>query len=81
MKKLGFKEILKEPWIVQKDGIIGFFYVDDIVFAFKKEQTDKVNQIIESLPQALTIKVVGELKWFLGLQVIRNRSKQTIWLS
>ena len=27
------------------------------------------------------IKVVGELIWFLGLYVIRNRTKRTIWLS
>ena len=39
-----------------------------------------MKQIIESLSQALTIKVVGGLIWFLGLHVIRNRSKQTIWL-
>lgn len=30
MTKLGFKEIPQEPCVVQKDGIIGFFYVDDI---------------------------------------------------
>lgn len=37
IKKLSFKEILKVSCIVQKDRYIGFFYVDDIVFAFKKE--------------------------------------------
>ena len=42
IKKLGFKKILQELWIVQKDRIIGFFYVDYIVFAFKKERTDEV---------------------------------------
>ena len=35
MKKLGFKKISQEPYVVQKDEIIGFF--DDIVFAFKKD--------------------------------------------
>ena len=81
MKKLSFKEIPQEPWIVQKDEITVFFYVDDIVFAFKNERTDEVKQIIESLSKALTIKVVDKLKLFLRLHVIRNRSKQTIWLS
>ena len=37
IKKLGFEEIFQEPCIVQKDRIIGFFYVDDIIFAFKKK--------------------------------------------
>ena len=31
MKKLGFKKIPQESYVVQKDGIIGFFYVDNIV--------------------------------------------------
>ncbi len=81
MKKLGFTKIPQEPCVVQKDGIIGFFYVDDIVFAFKKDRADEVKKIVELLSQALIIKVVGELKWFLGLHVIRNRIKRTIWLS
>lgn len=45
-----------------KDGIIGFFYIDDIVFAYKKDRADEVKWIVESLQQRLTIKVVGELK-------------------
>lgn len=61
--------------------IIGFFYVDDIVFAYKKDRAGKVKQIVESLSKTLTIKVVGELKWFLGLHTICNRTKRIIWLS
>ena len=64
-----------------KNGIIGFFYVDDIVFAYKKDQKDEVDQVVELLQRTITIKKVGELKWFLGLHVVRNRTKQTIWLS
>ena len=56
MKKLSFKEIPQEPCVVQKDGIICFFYVDDIVFAYKKDRKDEVNQIKESLQKTLTIK-------------------------
>lgn len=62
LKKLGFNEIPQEPCVVQKDGIIFFFYVDDIIFAFKKDRADKVNRIKESLQKTLTIKEVRELK-------------------
>ena len=81
MKKLDFKEISREPCVVQKDGIFGFFYIDDIVFTFKKDQANEVKKILELLSQAFTIRVVSELKWFLGLNVIRNRTKRTICLS
>lgn len=78
LKALGFKEIPQEPCIVQQDGIICFFYVDDIVFAFKKGQREEVERVVTSLSETLEIKRKGELKWFLGLHVIRNRSKQSI---
>ena len=81
MKKLGFKKILQELCIVQKDGIIGFFYDNDIIFIFKKDWVDEAKKIVELLSQALTIKIVGKFKWFLGLYVICNSTKQSIWLS
>ena len=49
LKKLGFKEIRQEPCVVQRNGIISFFYVDDIVFAYKKNRKNKVDWIVESL--------------------------------
>ena len=61
-----------------KNKIISFFYVDDIVFVYKKDQANKVKYIRELLQQKLIIKEVGKLKWFLGLHVIQNHSKRTI---
>ncbi len=60
MRKLGFEEILQEPCVVQKNGIICFFYVDDIVFAFKKDYGDEIERTVASLSKALTIKKKGE---------------------
>ncbi len=80
MKKLGFEKILQEPSMVQKNGIICFFYMDDIVFAFKKDHRDEIERTVSSLSKALTIERKGELKCFLGLHVIRNRSKRALWL-
>ncbi len=79
MKELGFKEILQKSCVVQKNGIISFFYSDDIVFAFKKNQRDKVERIVASLSKALTIERKEELKWFLGLHMIRDRLKRALW--
>ena len=62
IKKLEFKEILQEPCIVQKDGIMGFFNIKDIVFTFKKDWADEVKKIVETLSETWTIKIIGELK-------------------
>lgn len=61
-----------------KNKIISFFYVDDIVFAYKKDQANEVKYIRKLLQQKLIIKEVSKLKWFLGLHVVQNHSKQTI---
>ena len=81
IKKLGFEEIPQEPCVMQKNGIICFFYVDNIVFAFKKDQHNEVERTVALLSKALTIERKRELKWFLGLHVIRDRSKRALWLS
>ena len=81
MKKAGYTEIPQEPCIVQKNGIICFFYVDDIVFAYRKEQGEEVKRTIAQLSESLTLEDKSKLKWFLGLNVIRNRTNRTMWLS
>ena len=62
MKKLDFEQISQWTYIIQKNGFIGFFYINDIVFIFKKHQANEVRKIVKLLLQALTITVVGDLK-------------------
>lgn len=59
-KKIGFKEIHQELCVLQKDSIICFFYMDDIVFALKNDQRDKFKKIVASLSKTLTIKRKGK---------------------
>ena len=62
IKKVGFEEIPQKPCVVQKNNIICFFYVNNIVFAFKKNQRKEVEKTIDSLSKALTIERKRELK-------------------
>ena len=78
INKLSFEEILPEKCVVQKNGIICFFYMDDIVFAFKKNQRDEVQGTVVSLSKTLTIERKRELKWFLGLRMICDRSERAL---
>ena len=80
IKRLSFKKIPQKLCVAQKNRIIYFFYVNDIVVAYKREKEDEVTQIKKSLKQRLTIKKVSKLKWFLDLYVMQNCSKWTIWL-
>lgn len=81
LKSFDLTEILQEPCVMRKNGIICFFFVDDIVFAFKKDKSNEVKQIVDLLSKTLIMEVIGELKWFLGLYIICHWPSRTLWLS
>ena len=54
-------------------GIIIFFYVDDIVMLSRKECASQAQDIRKALLERYEIKNLGELQWFLGIRVIRDR--------
>jgi len=62
MKELGFEELPQEPCVMIKNGIICFYFVDDIVFAFKQYNRKEVETKIKSLKKTFTIKEIGDLK-------------------
>ena len=66
---------------MQKNGIICFFYLDNILYTLKKDQCNEVERTVASLSKTLTIERKRELKWFLRLHVIRDRSERALWLS
>jgi hypothetical protein len=40
-----------------------------------------VNKAIEGLKKQFKMTDCGELKWFLGIHVLRDRQRQCLWLS
>ncbi|KAM4058347.1 reverse transcriptase (RNA-dependent DNA polymerase) [Hirsutella rhossiliensis] len=52
---------------IQKRAVTVFFYVDDIIWAFRKED--------EGLTR------LGEPRWFLGIRILRDRQRKTLWLT
>ena len=80
-RNLGFREIPQEPCVILKGGIIVFFYVDDIVFCYRKRDTPIVEAIKKALAEKIELNFLGESKWFLGVHVLRNRQSKRLWLS
>jgi Reverse transcriptase (RNA-dependent DNA polymerase) len=78
LKDLGFTEVPQEPCVVINNGILCFFFVDNIVFAFRKKDKCHVDQAVKALKKIFTMTELGELKWFLGMHVIRDRSKRSL---
>jgi hypothetical protein len=80
-RTMGFKELPQEPCVMIRDSVIAFFYVDDIVFCYKAKEKALVEEVVASLEKKFAMTHLGELKWFLGINVIRDRAKKTLWLS
>jgi hypothetical protein len=81
LRKLGFKSVPYEPCCMMKNGILIFFYVDDIVLAYKKEKEQEAKGLMDNLKKEYTITGGEDLQWFLGIRIIRDREKRLIWLS
>jgi hypothetical protein len=81
LKELGFKEVPQEPCVMLNEGVVVFFYVDDIVFCYRKKDTEKTKGLIQKLQKEYQMNILGELKWFLGIHVLRDRRQKKLWLS
>ena len=73
IKKLEFEELPQKPCVMIKNSIICFYFVDDIVFAFRQRDRLKVQSSVDKLKESFTIKKIRDLKWFLSMHIIRDR--------
>lgn len=55
--------------------------MDDIVIAYKKESEPSAETLIAGLKRAYKLHKQEDLKFFLGIQVIRDRPQRKIYLS
>lgn len=81
LQGLGFDIIPHEPCCMISNGIILFYYVDDLVLAFREAKRQLVIQLIEQLQSHYVLTGGHELQWFLGIEIIRDRQNKLIWLS
>lgn len=77
----GFERVPYEPCAMRKGQIIVFFFVDDIIWAYPKTVTAEAQADMQRLRDRYDIKDIGEPQWFLGIHIIRDRAKKTIWLA
>jgi hypothetical protein len=73
--------VLQELCIIISNKAIVFYYINNIVFAYKKQDKPLVDKAIKGLKKQFKITDYNELKWFLRIYVLRNRQKQYLWLS
>jgi hypothetical protein len=80
LAKIGLKAVLEYAYLFVSEHLVMFFYVDDIAVLFHQSNKAKYNEFKEILLNAFVMHELGELKWFLGIRVIRDRDQHKIWL-
>ena len=78
---LGFTAIPQEPCVAVRGGVVVFYYVDDIVLVYRKQDKPTADMAIEGLKKQFEMTDCGEVRWFLGIHVVRDRQRKQLWLS
>ena len=75
-----FREILHESYCMTWNSILVFFYVDDIVLLYHPTKRETTQHLKWSLQQRFEIRDLGDLQWFLGVQVLCDLDTRKLWL-
>jgi hypothetical protein len=60
--------------------LIVFYFINNIVFYYRKFAKSEAYAAIEALKKSFEITELKEIKWFLKLHVIPDRQNQLLWL-
>jgi hypothetical protein len=80
LTKLGLKQIPDEPCLFGKEGIIVFFYVDDIIIANAPDKQQEPDDLFHALEKEWPLRDLGDARWFLGIRILRDRQQGKLWL-
>ena len=80
LTKLGLKVVPEDPCVFVKEGIIVFFYVDDILIANHPSVRNQARQLERDLEAHWELTDHGEAEWFLNIQILRDRQQHKLWL-
>lgn len=79
-KELEFQVCTEDPCVLKNGTVTVFFFVDDIVFLFRKRDQETAEQLIAKLKATYEMKDLGNLQWFLGMRILRERNTRRLWL-
>ena len=78
--KLGLKPVEGFPCLYSNSWLILFVYVDDIVMAFHESNAELHKSFETDLVNLYNTKAIGDLTWFLGIRIVRDRALRKTWL-
>jgi hypothetical protein len=82
LSKLGLKGCKEEPciFIDLTHKVFVLFYVDDVLVMYHKSDQAYAKEIVLRMNKAYKLRKMGDISWFLGVRVIRDRAQKKLWL-
>ena len=80
LRSIGFKSVPENPCVFTSDYAIVIFFVDDIIALNLPVNRHLVQNFEDALKEKYPTRIIGELKWFLGIRVVRDREARKLWL-
>ena len=78
LTKLGLKPVLDTNYLFSNNKLIVFFYMDDIVILCHPSNIFAYHEFREKLLDAYKIREIRELKWFLGIRIVKDKALRKI---
>ena len=81
LEDLGLKQVPGVECLYTDGFLTFFFYIDDMALIYARRHLDRAEHFKTELRKAFEIKFLGNLTWYLGIKVTRDRSTRSLWLS
>jgi hypothetical protein len=82
LKRIGLLALQEEACIFvdAEHKVFVMFYVDDVQVLYHRDDELRAAKVIKSIKEAYELRDMGDVGWFLGVRVIRDRAARKIWL-
>jgi hypothetical protein len=80
LRKLGLHPVQGFPCLWMNNRIILFFYVDDIIILYHPDYKKDFEKLEQQLVKLYGLRQMGNIKWFLGIQVERVLASRQLYL-
>ncbi|KAI1003292.1 hypothetical protein K3495_g4910 [Podosphaera aphanis] len=81
LNEFGLEEIPGVDCLMRGRNAIVLVYVDDILLLFWPQDLSVANDFEKYLSSNFKTTSLGEAKWFLGIEIIRDKENKRLWLS
>jgi hypothetical protein len=82
LKQLGMEPAVEEPclFLDRHKRVIAAFYVDDILVLYHHHHQQLAERVMQGIRARYEVHEQGDVAWFLGIRVIRERRQRKLWL-